>query len=272
MRLLKRRLHRRIALATAVAALLGAVGGGSWYVAHAGYAEMALAASAARVARLGTSLGFTVENVSVAGRDRQDRQTILAALGVKRGAPILDLDLAAARARIEELPWVRRAEIERLLPDTLFVRLDERRPLALWQRQGKLSLVADDGAVLAGQKLDAYGSLIVLVGDDAPKLGAQFLAMLASEPALYPHVAAAVRVGGRRWNLRLDSGIDVALPEEDAEAAWHRLAALDRDESLLARNLLAVDLRLPDRLVLRLPPDMAKPATAKKAKPGGKPT
>jgi cell division protein FtsQ len=96
--------------------------------------------------------------------------------------------------------------------------------------------------------------------------------MLSTEPTLYPHVAAAVRVGARRWNIRLDSGIDVALPEDDPESAWHRLAALDRSEALLARNLVAVDLRLPDRLVLRLPPEPPKPAPAKKAKIGGKST
>jgi cell division protein FtsQ len=81
-----------------------------------------------------------------------------------------------------------------------------------------------------------------------------------------------VRVGGRRWNLHLDSGIDVALPEQDPESAWHRLAAADRSDKLLARNIEAVDLRLPDRLVVRLPPELAKPATTKKPKPLGKPT
>ncbi len=266
------RLRRRAAIAGALAVVLGLLAAGGWWLARAGIVAEAMAAADAHAALAGKSVGFTVENVSVLGREREDRQTILAALGVKRGTPILGVDLAAAKARLEALPWIRSAEVERLLPDTLFVRLVERRPLALWQRQGKLSLVADDGAVLDGEKLDAYGSLVVLVGDDAPKLGAALLAMLASEPALYPHVAAAVRVGGRRWNLRLDSGIDVDLPEDDPAAAWHRLAALDRDESLLERNVLAVDMRLPDRLVLRLPQEPAKPAPAKKGKAGGKPT
>jgi cell division protein FtsQ len=124
--------------------------------------------------------------------------------------------------------------------------------------------------VMEGRNIDAFGSLIVLVGEDAPKLAPQLFAMLASEPALYSHVAAAVRVGGRRWNLKLNSGIDVALPEDDPDAAWHRLAALDRSESLLERNLLAVDLRLPDRLVVRLPPEPKSPANKKKTE--GNPT
>ena len=266
------RLRRRAAIAGALAVVLGLLAAGGWWLARAGIVAEAMAAADAHAALAGKSVGFTVENVSVLGREREDRQTILAALGVKRGTPILGVDLAAAKARLEALPWIRSAEVERLLPDTLFVRLVERRPLALWQRQGKLSLVADDGAVLAGEKLDAYGSLVVLVGDDAPKLGAALLAMLASEPALYPHVAAAVRVGGRRWNLRLDSGIDVDLPGGRSRrgVAPARRARPRREPDGAQRPRRR--LRLPDRLVLRLPPEPAKPAPAKKGKAGGKPT
>jgi cell division protein FtsQ len=285
MRFLKRRDRDRIAprqlpasrarrsalLAGATAAAIALLGvGGSW-LAHAGYLARAANVADADAARTGRSLGFAVENVSVVGRERENREAILAALAVTRGTPILGIDLAAAKMRLEALPWIRSADVERLLPDTLFVRLAERHPLALWQRQGTLSLIADDGTVLAGQNIDGYGSLVILVGDDAPKLGAGLLAMLASEPSLYPHVTAAVRVGDRRWNLRLDSGTDVALPEDDAATAWHRLAQLDREQSLLERNVLAVDMRLPDRLVLRLPPEAPKAPPAKKSKPGGHP-
>jgi cell division protein FtsQ len=211
-------------------------------------------------------MGFVVESVTVAGRERESRQAILDALGVRRGSPILDVDLEAAKARLEALPWVRAADVERLLPDALVVHIAERHPLAFWQRQQKLTLIADDGHVVPGQQLDRFAKLVVLVGDDAPPLGASLLAMLASEPALYPHVAAAVRVGGRRWNIHLDNGIDVALPEQNPDGAWHRLAELDRSESLLERNIVAVDLRLADRLVVRLPPEPPKPTPSRKTK------
>ncbi len=266
-----RRLRRRLLLAGAAAALLAVMAGGTMWLARSGVAAAAEAALGARLAAAGKDVGFAVANVSVEGREREPRQAILDALGVARGTPILAVDLAAARLRLEALPWVRIAEIERLLPDTIFVRLAERRPLAFWQRQGKLVLIADDGKIIPAARLEDFGALVVRVGDDAPALGAPLLDMLATEPALYPHVAAAVRVGGRRWNIRLDSGIDIDLPEQDAESAWHRLAALDRSESLLGRSILAVDLRLQDRLVLRLPPAPPK-APAKKGKPAGKST
>jgi len=265
-----RRLRRRLALLSGAALVLAGLGAGVWVV-RAGIVGAAAAATGLRIAAAASDFGFAVDNVSVVGRERTSRQALLDALDVRRGAPILAFDLAAAKARLESLAWIRRAEIERRLPDTIFVHIVERQPLAFWQRQGKLVLIDRDGKVVPVDRLDTFGQLVVLVGDDAPKTGAALLDMLATEPELAPHVAAAVRVGGRRWNLRLDNGIDVSLPEREPELAWHKLAGLARDDRLLERDIAAVDLRLPDRLFLRLPQEPPKPGPAKKTK-GGKST
>ena len=132
---------------------------------------------------------------------------------------------------------------------------------------GGKSVTVFDSTVVAVPRLDEFSDLIILVGDDAPKAAPAFLEMLSSEPALRSHVVAAVRVGRRRWNLRLDSGIDVELPEDNVGAAWHQLAQLDRTDGLLKRDILKVDLRLPDRLVLQVP-EVAKPAPIKKKNVG----
>lgn len=252
-----------------VAAGVGAlvVLGGAWWLNRSGAIARAESAVHDRIAEEAAKAGLAVESVEVEGRQRASRSAILAALDVHRGTPILSVDPAAAKARIEAIPWVRSAAIERRLPDTVYVRLVERRPLAFWQRNGKLVLVDREGEVIPTERLDGFGPLIVLVGDDAPKLGAQLIDMLATEPALAPHVTAAVRVGERRWNLRLDSGIDVALPEEAPADAWHRLAMLDRKDRLLERNIQEVDLRLPDRLVVRVTPEPPK-ASPKKRRQG----
>lgn len=261
-----RRLRRRLLLLGGVATIVAGLGGGGGWFVRSGRLEAVAASLGTRLAAIAAHGGFAVDHVAVAGRERTTRQAILAALGVRRGTPILAVDLGAAKTRLEALTWVDKAEIERQLPDTIFVRLVERVPLAFWQRDHKLVLIDRDGKIVPTNRLDTFGSLIVLVGDDAPRHAVALLDMLATEPALYPHVAAAVRVGDRRWNLRLDSGIDVALPEEDPASAWHRLAALDRKDQLLERQIVAVDLRLPDRLVVRLPAEPARSDHDKKAK------
>ena len=253
------------------AILIAGLGGAAFWLARNGALEPALARADAHVAAWSKLAGFAVANLSVVGRHRVSREAILDAVAAPRGTPLLAVDIAAAKAKLEALPWVKSAEIERQLPDTIFIRLTEREPMAFWQRHGKLALIDTEGHVVATDALEGFGSLIVIVGEDAPQNAASLLELLAQESALQKQVVAAVRVGGRRWNLRLDNGIDVALPEQDADAAWHRLAELERSQGLLERAILAVDLRLPDRYVLRLPEAPPKPAPAKKTKLG-KPT
>ena len=216
------------------------------------------------------AIGLVVTNIEVEGRDTTDAATVMAALAAARGTPILSVSPNRAKEQLEKLPWVRSATIERRLPGTLFVRLVERRPLAVWQHGGIQQLIDREGAVIAVEDLSRFARLPIVVGDDAAPNAASLIDTLASEPELAARVTAAVRVGGRRWNLRIDDVIDVLLPEEGAAAAWSRLAELERANALLKRDVQTVDLRLPDRLVLRInAPPASQAAPVKKA---GKPT
>jgi cell division protein FtsQ len=223
-----------------------------------GLVQLVLAGSAA--------IGFSVGDIMVEGRETTAPETILEALAAGRGTPIFGVDLERAKERLEALPWVRSATVVRRLPDTLYVRLAERAPLALWQHDGKIELIDRDGGVIPVRRLDRFAKLPLVVGTDAAGHAAELLAMLATEPELALRVTAAVRVGGRRWDLHLDDAVDVMLPETGAAEAWSRLAQLERTQKLLERQIERVDLRLPDRLVLRLPPQPQPAAEAKKGR------
>ncbi len=251
---------RRIAAGLAsglfvVAALAGIAGLGLLWRSDA--IADALAKGTAAIDTRSAELGLTVRSVLVEGRVETPAASVLTALSVQRGQPLLAFDPGAAKLRLEQLGWVREAAVERRFPGTILVKLVERHPLALWQHDGKLALVDDTGSVIARDHIERFASLPIVVGDDAPQYAPALLAMLGSEPGLKSRVTAAVRVSGRRWNLRLDNAIDVRLPEERAEAAWKRLADLDRAYGLLRRDIIAIDLRMPDRLVLQLPPEAA---------------
>ncbi len=249
------RLWQRPAVRYAAAALgLALVAGSGVWLWSSGRAAAGL--EGARRARIEAPAapGLTLREVFVTGRERTPRAALLAALGVERGAPLVNVDPSAARRRLEALGWVREATVERRFPDTVFVRLSERVPLALWQRQGKLVVVDPEGVIIDGAEAGKFARLPLIVGDDAPAYAADLLAVMASEPVLRKRVEAAIRVGGRRWNLRLAGGIDIQLPEEGVAEAWRRLAEYDRRHNLLAREIAGVDLRLPDRLVLQPAP------------------
>jgi cell division protein FtsQ len=218
-------------------------------------------------------LGLSVNNIEVQGRETTDATTIMAALEATRGTPILGVSPSRAKQQLETLPWVRSAVIERRLPDTLYVKLTERRPLAVWQHGGRQELIDREGAVIPVRDLDRFARLPTVVGDDAAPHAAKLLDMLASEPELAPRVSAAIRVGERRWNLRIDDAIDVLLPENKPQEAWTQLARLERTNGVLKRDVQIVDMRLPDRLVVRVNAAPAKEAApAKKSRPAGKST
>jgi len=202
--------------------------------------------------------GLRVDQVMVEGRKMIDRQTVLNAVGLKRGQPILGFDIAAARQRLEHIPWVESAVVERRLPDLVYVRLVERTPMALWQHEGRFSVIDAKGVVVVDGNVGSYANLPIVVGPDAPAKAESLLLLLATEPEIKARVAAAVRVGGRRWNLHLDNGVDVRLPEEDAASAIAKLAETNRANQLIDRDVKVIDLRQPDRLVLQLGPNSAE--------------
>lgn len=213
--------------------------------------------------------GYRVDDIFVEGRVKTPRDDLLAALGVKRGDAILAVDLAAAQKRIEEIPWVRSAAVERRLPNQLHILIAERQPIALWQNKGRYFLIDHDGQIV-GDQIDDYANLPLTVGEGAPDHAGELVALLSAEPTLKDRVKAATWVGDRRWSLMLDrtpDGIEIRLPEEDAVDAWHDLAKLDQQQSLLERQVSVIDMRLPDRLVLRAANAPREQASGPKKKP-----
>jgi cell division protein FtsQ len=242
----------RPALRVVVWGGVAAVAIGAPYAAvQSGLAGQAVAMAWRPMVTASAGLGMTVKQVLAEGRVETSQAEILAAVGVRGGEAILAIDPDAARTRVEALPWVRSAAVERRLPDTIRVRIVERRAVAWWQKDGKMVLIDRTGEPIRVAGNGKHQGLMVLVGDDAPKHAAALLDMLAKEPALAARARAAVRVGARRWNVRLDDAIDVRLPEDGAEAAWVKLAELDRKNRILSRDIEAVDLRLPDRLIVQ---------------------
>jgi cell division protein FtsQ len=217
--------------------------------------------------RIGGATGFAglrVKSVEIEGRANTPEPLLLAALGVSKGDPMLGFSLEAARERIQTLSWVEHATVERRLPNTIVVNLQERRPFAIWQNAGKFVLIDRSGQIVANQDVASFRSLPLVVGPGAPASAAALIDALTARPGLQARVVAAVRVGERRWNLRMTNGADVMLPEGHEIVALDRLLQLQQDHDLLDRPLVAIDMRLPDRLVLRPRPDLATPSVPQK--------
>ncbi len=236
------------------AVTLGTLSGVTWWGWTSGHiAELATKARDAAISTT-ASMGFEVRDVMVSGRQQTNRDSLIAALDLERGAPILAFNIDEAKSRIDELPWVRSSTIERMLPDTVLVSIVEREPLVLWQMNGKLRLIDAEGVVILEDGLENYADLLVVVGDGAQNEAAGLIALLGSQPDLMNQVEAASWVGQRRWNIHLKGGIDVRLPEDDANNAWARLADYHKSHRVLDKDVTVLDLRIPDRLIVKTGP------------------
>jgi cell division protein FtsQ len=198
------------------------------------------------------SVGFRITAVSLTGSKEVSREEILTTAGVTGRASLLFLDADAARDKLLANPWIGDAAVLKLYPDRLQITVTERQAFALWQKDGKVSVIAADGTVLEKYVEGRYIGLPVVIGKGAETAARDFLAVLDRYPDVLTLTRASTLVAERRWNLRLLNGIDVRLPETDVEGALNRLVQLDHDKKLLTRDITMVDLRLPDRVTVRL--------------------
>src|SRR5215471_7738022 len=196
--------------------------------------------------------GFRVVSIALAGNHHVSREEVLAAAGVTGTTSLLFLDVDQTRERLKTNPWIADATVLKLYPGELQIGIKEREAFALWQKDGRVSVIAGDGTVLEPYVAPRLLRLPLVVGSGAQTRAKEFLALLEPYPTLREVVLAAVLVGERRWNLRLKNGIDIELPETGAASALKRLVALDREKNLITRDIAVIDLRLPDRITVRL--------------------
>ncbi|MBV8923789.1 MAG: cell division protein FtsQ/DivIB [Bradyrhizobium sp.] len=251
----ERHVPRRAGMAATVLLLLASAGFGIVKGGHVD--EFTTAISDTRNA-IANSLGFRITTVAINGRKQLSQDEVLAIGGVNGRSSLLFLDAAAVRDRLKADPWIADATVIKFYPGALEIDIVERSAFALWQEDGKLSVIADDGAVLEPYLQRRFLSLPLVVGKGAETHARDFLALLSRYPQVSNVTKAAIYVGERRWNLRTKDGLDIRLPEHDVGNALATLSRLDQEDRLFSRDIVAIDMRLADRLTVQLSDDAAK--------------
>jgi cell division protein FtsQ len=204
-----------------------------------------------------SAAGFAINNVKVSGNAQTSEIDILERLGLDGTTSLMALDVMETRTALKTLPWVQDAEVRKIYPDTIEIKLKERTAFGIWQHGQELSLIEQDGSVIAPLRDNKFAYLPLFVGRDAETGADEIMADFDQWPDVKKRVKAFMRVAGRRWDLKLDNGVIVKLPEHDMERAMAALAELNRDHQLVERDIVAVDLRLEDRTTVQLTPDAA---------------
>ena len=221
---------------------------------------------------LAKAAGFDIKAVTITGAHELTENEILAIAGVRPRNSLLLLDAAALRDRLTAIPLIKEASVSKLYPGRLVIDLEERKPYALWQKDGMVRLVAKDGTPIDDMHDARFERLPLVVGDGAAAKLADYVAILDAAGELHDRIRAGMYVSGRRWTLKTDRGIDIALPEDNPQDAIAKLADLEHDGHILEKDIVSLDLRMPDRVVARLSVDAAaarEAALAKKPKKKG---
>lgn len=201
---------------------------------------------------LSSSAGFALEDVHISGNAETSDITVLEQIGLNGVTSVLSISVEEARKRLIELPWVVDAQVTKVYPRSLSVKLVERLPVAIWQHGDDLSLIDARGDIIAPFGGARHAELPLYVGLGADRHADELEARLIFHPELKSRVKAAIRVADRRWDLRLDNGVTIRLPEREIDAALARFDDFDAGRGILDRDIEAVDLRLDDRVTLKL--------------------
>lgn len=246
-RIFMRRLVTRVTMAAVVVSVLGA---GAWFILSDADSvvgqwirDEAVQASAAS--------GFVVQNFLVDGRVNCDGAEILSLMNIKKGDPIFNFDPVTAKKLVEKVSWVEKAHVERRLPDTIYIRLYERTPYALWKQEDKLVVIDKQGVVLTDKNIAKFSDLEMVSGENANEHVTEMIEMLAAEPVIQERFDVAQWIENRRWNLHLKDGKIVILPEKDAQFALGRLVKKQQDEGVLDKEITSIDARDPSRFIVQ---------------------
>ncbi len=209
-----------------------------------------------------SSAGLKVDAIRISGQIETEEGEVLAALDLVNNSALLGLDLQDARQRLMALPWIEQVSLRKYFPDKLEIELVEKKPFAVWQNDGQFSVIESDGKIIARiagfrHPRSRLAMLPRIVGKGAEKRAPELFELVSSYPSMVSRVSSFVRVADRRWDIQLRNNVIVQLPERREKLALASVMKLDRERQLLSRAIEAVDMRLEDRMVLRLEPEAA---------------
>jgi cell division protein FtsQ len=198
--------------------------------------------------RLTANAGFIVKEVTVEGQSHTKSEEISKILKIKPGSAIFSLDLQDLKARLESIEWIKYVIVERILPNNIHVSVVERTPIALGQKDKKLYIIDDEGAIINEKNIKNHFHLPIIIGDGAEIYANSLIKMLKIDPDLFKHISSIIRISERRWNIRFDNGLEVKMPEGKMEQAWNKVIKLHKNKELFNDELVSLDLRVPNKI------------------------
>jgi cell division protein FtsQ len=237
--------YRVLARSSAVAFLVASMLYGAGQAGALDYAGSPFSRIAGKLASL---VGMAADDIQITGIEHHDPALVLSLIHVTAGGSLMQFDAAKAKSTLESQNWISAASVQRKFPNQLEIVLRERTPFAIWQKDGKHFVIDRDGVAMSGLDAMQLKDLPMVTGEGANLAAAEIINQLVVNPELMSKLAAAARVGKRRWTLYLDNGVKIALPEQGIEQALREVKILDASEQILSRGISELDLRVPGQV------------------------
>lgn len=200
-------------------------------------------------------VGWGLNDVTLEGRVKTSKEDVLQAIGLKRGDNILEIDLQEIGYKVKTLPWVKETAVSRrYFPNVIHISIKEKEVKSIWQYKNEFYPIDEDGKIIETEYVPQK-NIMQIIGKGAPEHFNALLKIISKDKELYERVKAANFISGRRWNLIFDDvekGVTIKMPEEGLEQAWKKLVKLDKTRGILKRKLTFIDLRLKNKVVVRL--------------------
>lgn len=200
--------------------------------------------------QLTADAGFIVKEITIDGQKYVSNKEISQVLKVKTGAPIFAVSLLDLKNRLEQLEWIKLANVERQLPNNIHISVIERTPIALGQKDHKLHIIDDEGAIINEKNLTTHAHLPIMIGDGAEIYANSLINILKVDPELFKRISAIIRISEHRWNIRFDNALEVKLPDYDTEKAWQKVIKMHKDKMLFSPDNAVIDLRIPKKIFI----------------------
>jgi cell division protein FtsQ len=195
--------------------------------------------------------GLAAIDIELAGLQHHEPGEVLAYIGVRPGGPIVGFDAKRARAKLEELDWIDSAVVVRRFPNQLHISIIEREPFVIWQNNGVLHVVDQKGKPMNDMPASTDNLLLHVVGVGANLAASQLINQMEATPGLRRDVKAAVRMGDRRWDLHMNNGIVIALPEMLADGQLQAIEKTYLASDSVAASAQYIDFRVAGEVSYR---------------------
>lgn len=202
--------------------------------------------------KLASIIGLAAVDIRISGLTNHDPQLLLNAMGVVPGGSLIGFDAGAARQLLQNMDWISAASVQRKFPNTLEINVAERIPFAIWQHEGKYSLIDRAGIAMGGMELMAQSHLLLVTGEGANFAAEELVNHLEANPELMKKVSAAAMVGKRRWTLYLQNGVKIALPSDGEPEALKQVSDLDASQNILSKGIREIDMRIAGKMTVAI--------------------